>query len=290
MRLISSVLFALVAATSILQAVGEDCVPGYRACYPEQALGVSNLTLLPKMSRKGRFSFSDTNILCSPSLYKDTETETCLLAGVRDVWMGLSDKLHPKNTPYAVLGLNATYDGVPNWTWVSGISLQSAVTHFSLINNTRYIGALSGRYTMKQNLGLHAGVYSEVGFRASIVRPIAGLDYTKGNWLFEAIYPVKAGVVYKGFDKHLFSTILRPFYTALREEKGLKKSPAVATYKGAGLEFRYDFLPKHEFDVWIALGHTLNSNLSIGDKNNNHEHHIHLHGTPYANLGVMIAL
>ena len=290
MRYASKIFCALITTTSILQAVGEESVPGYRASYPEQALGASNLTILPKKCRKGQFSFSDNNFLYNPSIYKNPEMETFLLVGVRDVWLKLSDKIHSKNTPYAVLGLNATYDGVPDWTWAGGITLQSAVTHYSLINNTRYIGVLTGRYAVKKPLGITMGVYSELGFRANIVRPVIGLDYTRGNWVLEAIFPIKAGVMYKGFEKHLLSAMVRPFYTALREEKGLGKSPAIATFKGSGLELRYDFLPRHGFDIWMALGQTLSSNLSLGDRHNHHKHHIHLHSAPYANVGVMISL
>jgi hypothetical protein len=290
MRLHKTITLTLLACTSLLQAVGEESVPGYRASYPENAVGVSALCILPKTTRKGHFSFSDTNVLCNPRLWKDQEVETCLLAGVRDVRMSLRDHLQKKNTPYAVLGLNTTYLGVPRWTWIGGVSMQSAMRHFSFGSNTRYIATAVGRYALASNIGLTAGFYTELGFRASIVQPVVGFDYTRGKWTLEAVYPVKGGIVYSGFNRQLISAIVRPFYTALRNEKGLGHRPAISTFNGTGLELRYDFLPKRSFDLWMAIGRTFASTLTVGDRHNNHRHHINLHSAPYVNIGVMIAL
>ena len=254
MKNASKAMCALIVTTSLLQAVGEDNVPGYRATYPENAIGMSTLTIVPKTNRLGRFAFADTNLLCNPTIYKNQEVKTCLLAGVRNVQMKLSNHLKSKSTNYGVLGLNATYDGVPDWSWVGGLTLQSAVTHFNLLTNTRYIGALVGRYAIKPNLGISVGAYAELGFRANIVDPLIGMDYTRHDWTLDVAYPIKAGLTYKGYAKQLFGVIVRPLYTAMRKNRGLGKSPAIATFQGNGLEFRYDFQPQPGFDFWCTLG------------------------------------
>jgi hypothetical protein len=290
MKRITKTLFALIMSSTLLHGAGEESVPGYRASYPENAIGISNLTIGPQKTHSNKFIYSDTNLLCNPDVYKSDNVEASLLFGIRDVHMSMSDKLKPKNTPYGVVGVNGIYDGVQDWCWTGGLSLQSSVKQWNLLSNTRYIGALLGRYAYKPNTGLSVGLYSELGFRANIVRPIVGLDYSRGNWVLEAIYPVKAGLVYKKFAKHQFSAVVRPFYTALKNTHALHHSPAVSTFKGYGYELRYDYIMKKGINLWTTLGYTGSCNLHIGDRHNNHIHHYHLASAPYFSLGLMVAL
>ena len=84
--------------------------------------------------------------------------------------------------------------------------------------------------------------------------------------------------------------MIRPFYTAVYVRKGFHDRPATARYKGTGGELRWDYLPTPRWNFWLSCGYALQGNLTVGDKNNNHRHHIHLPDAPYFNIGITFGI
>lgn len=279
----------LILMGNALIAVGEESVPGYRGSYPQNAYGASNFTTVPKKTSRGRFSYSDTNLLFNPSIHKSDHTELCVLLGVRDLYVKLKDHLTPQNHGYGVVGINGIYTGIEKWDWTAGLSLQGGTQNFSFRTNTRYIGALLGRYQQTDRLGISVGAYAEVFSRANIVQPALGLDYTYANWTAEAIFPVKIGLVYKKYKNNIFSLVGKPIYTAFESRKGFGKKRAISSLSGYGAEVRYDYLGCSKGNLWIALGETIQTRLKVGNKHYKHKHHINIPHTPYINVGIVIS-
>jgi hypothetical protein len=290
MRTFVASLFCLVCITEIALALDEEESPGYRAAYVPQAIELDQLSIAPSKTRKGHFSYGETNGTVNGGFFRTGNVENTLLAGFRRIHLGLSSKIRPKDTWYGVLGITSRYRDAQRWDWQSAFVVQPDLVASNLARKTRYVIALHGRFEATQQIGLHVGLYSELGMRASFVHPLIGADYTAGSWLFQAVYPIKAGISYQGFARHAFSIMVRPFNTAVRTHKGLHDRPAIAHFAGTGGEFRWDYAPAALWNIWIALGRTLQGSLSIGDKHNNHRHHIHLHGAPYGNIGLTITL
>jgi hypothetical protein len=277
-------------STAFVFSDNEEESSGYRATYPDQGVEVNQLSIAPAHSRKGHFSYGETNANVSKMFFSNKSIENNIVAGLRNVHIGLGSKIQPKNTLYGVLGIQSTYTGVEDWSWTGNFVIQPNLKNMNLARTTRYIASLHGRYEVIHSTGLHVGFYAEIGIRAPLVRPLLGIDYTIGPWLLQAIFPIKYGLTYKGISNHMFSLMARPFYTAVHVKKGLHDTPATARYKGTGGELRWDYLPTLHWNFWLSLGYTLAGNLSIGDKNNNHRHHVYPNNAPYFNIGVTFGL
>jgi hypothetical protein len=224
-------------------------------------------------------AFLSTKIGSTPTCVTD------LIVGARRVRLGLGNKVRPRESLYGVLGLNTVYTGLDEWNWIGNLVAQPGLVTSNIARKTRYIASLNGRFTASQSTGVHVGFYAELGMRASFIHPLVGLDYTVGPWLLQAVYPIKAGISYQGLRSHVFSLMARPIYTAVRLHKALHNRPGIGCYKATGAEFRWDYIPTKRWNIWAAIGTTICGSLTLGDKNNNHRHHIHLHRAPYFNIG-----
>jgi hypothetical protein len=286
MRTFRSFLLFMCCIPTLAYSSNEEEAPGYRATYPNQAIEADQLSICPSGTRKGHFSYGETNASVDTLVYSKKTIENSIVVGFRRIHIGLSSKIKPQNTLYGVLGINSTYTGIAAWNWVGNCVVQPNLKSTNFADKTRYIASLHGRYEANPSTGLHVGFYAELGLRASIVHPLIGIDYTYGSWLLQGVYPIKYGITYQGIDRHRFSLMVRPFSTAVRVRKGLQDRPATTHYQGTGGELRWDYLPTSRWNFWMSLGLTLQGNLTIGDKNNNHRHHIHLRDTPYFNIGM----
>jgi hypothetical protein len=265
-------------------------LPGYRATYLEQTLDLDYLSTSPAKSHHGTFSFSDAHAVLYKTISQNSFGDVSVLGGLRRVHMKLGSKIRPQNTLYGVIGSTIEYSKMDRWNWDAGFSIQPDVNSFDLVNSTRYIGAIHGRYAYTDSIGVHAGIYAELGMRATSVNPIIGADYKTGPWLYQAIFPQKAGISYTGFSHHIFSFMVRPFFTAVKVHKGNYHHPAVALYNGNGAEFRYDLTPNPMWNFWISLGHTFGSSLTIGNRNFHRQKDMHINQAPYMQIGLNIAL
>ena len=277
---------SIIAACSHLLGINEEEAPGYRATYPNQVILAEQLSIPPRHTRKGPFSYGDATAFLTTNLFSSTSGSTDLVVGARRVRLGLGQKVAPHESLYGVLGLNADYRALDGWDWIGNIVLQPQIKSKNIARSSRYIAAMNGRYAASSATGLHVGFYAELGMRASIVHPLIGIDYTAGPWLLQAVYPIKAGISYRAFQSHIFSLMARPVYTAIRLHKALYNRPGIGCYKAMGLEFRWDWAPEKRWNFWAAVGSTLPGSLTLGDKNNNHRHTIHLKTAPYFNVGL----
>ena len=278
------VLVSIIAATQ-LHGIDKDEEPGYRATYPNQVVQAEQLSVPPTHTRKGPCSYGDTMAFLSTKIGSTSSCSTDLIVGARRVRLGLGSKIRPRESLYGVLGLNTTYTGLDDWNWIGNVIAQPGLVSSNIARKTRYIASLNGRFAASQATGIHAGFYTELGMRASFIHPLIGLDYTVGPWLFQAVYPIKAGISYQGLRSHVFSLMARPITTAIRLHKALHNRPGIGCYKATGAELRWDYIPTKRWNIWAAVGTTVCGSLTLGDKNNNHRHHIHLHRAPYYNIG-----
>lgn len=284
--------FALLLNSIAFSAPTEDPkdFPGYRAAYLEQKLNVDYLSTCPKKSDHGKFSFGDTNATVSKVVSKYANGDVSIIGGLRSVHMEMGSHIHSHSTLYGVLGGSVEYTGMSRWNWTGGLAIQPDIKRFDLARNTRYIGAIQGRFEHTKTIGIHAGLYVEAGMRALAVRPLIGADYTSGSWLYQAVYPIKAGASYIGLPHHIFSFMIRPFYTAVKVHKGFYHHPAVAKYEGSGAEVRWDLTPNPLWNFWLSVGHTIGSSLEVGNRNFHHKKDIHIKQAPYLQIGFNIAL
>jgi hypothetical protein len=271
-------------ATAFNYAVDEVSTPGYRATYPMQVVGLDQLSICPANTRKGSFSYGDAHALINTKITSGKTIKNNLLAGFRRIHLGLGSKIHQKNSLYGVLGIDSKYSGIEAWLWNGSLVVQPDLQSSSLARKTRYMGTLHGRYEVVPSTHLHVGFYMELGMRASLIRPIIGIDHTHGPWLIQAVFPIKYGISYLAIQNHMFSLMIRPLYTTVRVHEGLRNRPAITQYRGTGGEVRWDYLPTSRWNFWISLGKTISGTLTVGNKNNNHRHHIHLHSAPYINI------
>jgi hypothetical protein len=284
------VLFSIATIAENLHGANEENAPGYRATYPTQVVQAEQLSIPPTHTRKGLCSYGDTTAFLSTNLSATNKGALDLIIGARRVHLGLGQKTAPRGLLYGIIGCNADYRGIENWDWIGNIVIQPKLSSTNIARASRYIAALNGRFAASPSMGLHVGFYTEIGMRASIVHPLIGIDYFIGSWLLQAVYPIKAGISYQGIQSHVFSLMVRPIYTALRLHKALYNRPGIGCYSATGLEFRWDYVPTKRWSTWAAIGSTMFGSLSLGDKNNNHRHHIRLHRSPYINIGITYGL
>lgn len=284
--------FLLLFAGMALYGSSEDDygLPGYRATYLEQMLDVDMLSIGARRCHHGPFSFADKNASINKIFYKGDAGNISLTGGVRQIKMCLGSRLSPQTTTYGVLGSSLEYTGVDNWKWMAGLSLQPDIHQPNLIKNTRYIASLHGRFMYNKAFGLHVGANVETGMRTVLVQPIIGADYTKGPWMYQAIYPIKAGVSYVGLPHHVFSFMIRSIYTAARLQKGLSHKPSVIRYRDTGAEIRWDLSPNPMWNLWVSCGYTLSGLLHVGNRKFHDRNGISFKPAPYGQIGIILAL
>ena len=263
---------------------------GYRATYPEQMLDIEYLATCPKKCHHGMFFFSDAVASINKVMLKNDQTKFSFTGGFRDICMHLGKHLKHEQTPYGIVGSSLEYYGMNGWQWNADAFIQPDLCWFDLLRTTRYISSLHGMYQQSKELGYHVGAYAETGMGATTVQPIIGIDYKKGSWIYQAVYPVKAGISYIGLPHHIFSVMIRSIYTAIKVEKGFYHHPAGAAYKATGAEVRWDLSPSFTWNFWASIGHTLASSLEVGNKNFHHRKTIGLKGAPYAQVGINLAI
>jgi len=281
-------LFALTLCTigSLAASPSEDDprLPGYRTTYPMQSLDINVLSTMSTRTRKGNFRYGDSNATIN---FGRPECSTNIIAGIRNINMSLSSKkIQRENTLYGVLGIDTKYTEMENWIWLGNLVIQPDLRNADFSRTTRYIGSFQGIFAITENLCSYIGAYAEVGIKNKNIKPILGLEYLFGDWKARIIYPIKAGFTYFGIQDHAFSLMLRPFYTAVRTSKGLNHKPSILRYENTGLELRWDYMPNSSLNLWVSLGQTIKGRLTVGDRNNNHRHHIHVQGDPYAQIGI----
>lgn len=99
--------------------------------------------------------------------------------------------------PTADIGFLAFTDRIDRWFWQVGLAGHFDTSHNkSLMQSSRYLNFLWGRYTICASTGFHIGTILMTGIRKTNVVPILGFDYTYCKWKLNAIFPVNIGVTY----------------------------------------------------------------------------------------------
>jgi len=284
------VIFALCSLSTLLFSVETNRLPGYRATYFMHTIDADQLYIGPAKTRKGSCSFGDTKLATVFGPIESKNYSANLIAGVRNMYVHLSDKIKPSNTQYAILGAAGLYKGSNRWLWTANFTVQPELTQPSLKRHTRYVGLVEGIFSWTEQTSAHVGAYTELGMRTTKLKPLLGLSHTTENWKYQAVYPIKAGITYKGFTKGLLSLMARPFSATVKTDKALSHRPATVRYRATGIELRYDYLITTKCDIYLGVGSTLSSKLFIGDARNNHRHSLRIEKTPYAFLGVTAAI
>jgi len=282
-------LFLLIPITIFAVEETDYRLPGYRATYPMHSLDLHHLSVAAAKTREGHFSFGDTNATVNLGPRSTETTSTNIVVGLRNIYMSLSSNIKPKCTPYAVLGVDSRYTGIENWAVIGNAVIQPDLTHFDLSRRTRYIASIIAARSFTPSITGHIGAYTEFGMKTAILKPIIGLDYVSNLYKIQIIYPIKAGLSYLGCNNQIFSLIARPFRAAVCTHKGLDHKPSIVRYRGAGAEFRWDYISTI-WNSWLSLGRTIDGNLTIGDHNNRNKKNMHVKKSPYLQIGFTFRL
>ena len=290
MKTLTTCLIMASWASIALWSEDEASLPGYRATYPEQVVDLDYLSVTPQKGSGKHVSFSDTNAILNKKLIINNRGNVAALVGIRRLGFGNKSHVRPQNTNYAVLGTSFEYTSMNRWNWSGILSLQPDIHWFDLLRTTRYIASIHGRYQKSKDLGVHVGAYLETGMRITILQPIIGVDYTYGQWIYQAVFPIKGGVSYTGFNHHILSLMARSMYVGAKSHSAFSHKPVTLQYRSTGIEFRWDLLPSQCWKSWISLGQTITGTLRKGNKNFHHTRLTTLHPSPYCQIGITVAI
>lgn len=243
--------------------------------------------------RSEKIWFSDLDIEASAVVYYNKECKEGLSVslGYNASEIHWSKNIFTDQTFYqnANISIGAGTKRMPNWLWKGQLTYSLDVDHpkFSKYSTWDFLGW--GRYTYRDDIGLHMGLIVLTGMKIDHVYPILGADWEINEcWKINGVFPVNLSVVYAYNECWSFELAGRGWENRFRTGKHQPLSEGLLVYTNTGLEFgvNYDF--RKSIHANIHVGYTTGGKLKVADKNNHHAHHFKFKAAPYAGAELIV--
>jgi hypothetical protein len=104
------------------------------------------------------------------------------------------DRRHFNTASLALLAFTERFCG---WTWIGQARYNIDANNWGFVDYSTYDWLVWGRYSYRQNIGLHLGVYAQTGIHLPLVLPIVGLDWQfLRDWKLSCVFPLNISLVY----------------------------------------------------------------------------------------------
>jgi hypothetical protein len=191
---------------------------------------------------------------------------------------------------YVNLLIGSFTKSFPDWLWKLTFAAYLDTEEFSFVDYALYQGVLWGKYDLCTWIELDFGLIVESGLHKTKVWPIIGFIYAPTNkWEIHAVFPIDVSVNYS-FNKCLTAAgSLRFLRTRHRVKETEPNSQGIFEYHTTGAEFDLTYTPALRFSVTGFAGSTLNGDLKMSDRNDDHSTHFKFNGSFYTGVTALLS-
>lgn len=168
-----------------------------------------------------------------------------------------------------------------DWFWRTQLSINLDADHWK----SEYISydiLLWGRYSYRDDVGIHLGFFAQTGLRMDRVYPVIGFDWTiSPKWKLNLVYPVDIALEYSMTKTWKLALAGRFFNSRFRVSPEESTPRALVRYTNFGAEFalRYE---NNIMSANIHVGTTLAGKFRQANPGNHHAHTFNLDSAAYA--------
>lgn len=188
-------------------------------------------------------------------------------------------------TPSVAIGLFTKR--IKDWFWRGQFSINFDTKKLSA-QYMNYDIVFWGRYTLRENIGIHFGFYVQTGMRMDRIFPVFGVDWLiSPKWKLNAVYPLNVSLEYYWNQSWSFAVGGRSFNSRYRVGPHECHAKSLIRYENTGGEF----IVKYETATTTAnirAGYTLGGYFRYADKNNHHVKHYDFKPAPYAGAEIEV--
>lgn len=185
------------------------------------------------------------------------------------------------------VSIGATTKRLKNWFWRAGLTASIDGDIPGAKHSSVYRGMMWGRYTYRDDLGLHIGFVGQTGIRKDEVYPILGVDYTKKKWKLNVIFPVKVNAEYELNRDWSLEVAARRFSTRHRLDKAEPMSRGIMEYSNFGGEFGVNYRCAPCFTANVHVGSAFGGQLKVSNNRDKGATHYKFEGSAY--LGAILS-
>lgn len=236
--------------------------------------------------RRGEVKFYIASLQGEAVVYYDPCYEEGLNLGVaytrtRFDW-GCNRYFKTKHMDQVSFTLEGFSKRLQNWLWSSNLTATWEPRYGNLSEYTNYNMLLWGRYTCREDFGMHIGFLAQTGMKMDHVYPIIGFDYVINNkWKLNAVYPVDMTLAYTINDWWSAGAAIRIFDVRCRFGKHQPVEKALLHYRNNGLELAVNY-QKDGFSADVHVGGTFGGRYKIANKHYKSKKHFKLESAGYA--------
>lgn len=175
-----------------------------------------------------------------------------------------------------------------NWFWQGQIQANMDMDGSGGFDYMTYDMMLWGRYSYRENIGVHVGLIAQTGMHMDRVYPILGADWQMSrNWKLNLVFPVNVSLEYALNCHWSLALAGRSFDSRHRVGKCEGASKSVFRYENVGAEFAVKYEDRN-MTANVHAGSTLGGRLRIANRHNHHSRRYHLDPTGY--IGAEVAV
>jgi hypothetical protein len=235
---------------------------------------ISRSKITNKRYKKQKIGFGEGevatfyNILCNK--------DECLIFGLGYTFSHLYwrkdikfDQLTFDNLAVSVGGYTTRFH---KWLWQGGVSVEIDTRRWNLNDYSLYNFLLWGRYSYRENIGLHIGAVLRTGLEQVFALPIIGFDWEFcKQWKLSVIYPVDISLNYN-LNEHWSLTLAGRIWNSRHRLGGGEDDPrSIIEYRNRGVELGVTYHYTALFTANLHGGVTGGGgNLKVMNRHGNH--------------------
>lgn len=182
------------------------------------------------------------------------------------------------------LALGGFSGRLEDWVWRGQLQINyDTGSHFSA-EYFNYDFLLWGRYSVKENMGLHIGIFAETGMRTDRILPVLGIDWRMNpKWSINLVFPLNVSIKYLITPRWSLSLAGRVFDSRHRVRDDQSFPKAVIRYTNTGGEM----MLKYEIGTFVFNVHggsTFGGQYRIASPHNHQPHHYKIKPSLYGGV------
>lgn len=182
------------------------------------------------------------------------------------------------------VALGGFSERLDRWTWRGQLQVNyDTGSHFSA-EYFNYDLLLWGRYTVRENMGLHIGIFAETGMRTDRVLPVLGIDWRiNPKWSLNLVFPLNVSIKYLINSRWSLALAGRVFDSRhrVRDDQSFPKAVVRYTNTAGELMLKYEM---GTFVFNVHGGSTFGGQYRIATPHNHQPHHYKLKPSLYGGI------
>lgn len=195
-----------------------------------------------------------------------------------------------KNPYYSQKDFNTVSPGIAfvterfcDWFWAAAFRVNFDINHFKFPDYLTYDILFAGRYSYREDLGLHMGLLVLTGMKIDRVYPIVGFDWKiSDRWKLKLVFPTDMALIYSFTKEWSVAVAASAFDTRHRVGPDANLSRAVTEYRSAGIEGGINYRScDGQWKFNIHAGEIIGGRVRVANRHYHHIKRFRFNSAPY---------